>query len=207
MVRDLRIEHFLETLGSGAPVPGGGGASALAGAFGTSLGMMVLNLTIGKRRYEEIREELEALLSHLTELREIFYQLADKDEEVFLPLSKAYGMPKNTPEEALVKDAFMQQALYDATVVPLSMMETAVSALEDLKTVAEKGSRLAISDAGVAVSFLRTALDGASYNVKINIRSMKDEQTRAGLQDRMERLLAYGGTLASEITEIVGARI
>lgn len=207
MIRDEIIEEFLDDLSSKAPVPGGGGASALAGAAGVSLGCMVANLTIGKKKYAVYEEDLKKDLETLTELKDVFLRLADKDEEVFLPLSRAYAMPKDTEEQRAMKDGFMEQALFDATMVPISVMETAVGALEILKDLSEKGSKLSVSDAGVGASFLRTALEGAAFNVHINTGSMKNRERAERLDDRSARMISYGVNLAETVMKRVHERL
>ena len=207
MTRDQIIEEFLLDLSSKSPVPGGGGASALAGAFGVSLGMMVASLTIGKKRYAAVEEEVIRLNQHLETLRDVFLRLADKDEEVFLPLSRGYVMPKETEEEKQIRSAYMENALYDAVLVPLSVMETALGAFESLLALARIGSKLAISDAGVAASFLQTAVTGAEMNVRINLRSMKESERRTRLSVRCEAYLQRADVLYRETMDVVKGRI
>lgn len=207
MIRDYDIESLLEALSSKDPVPGGGGASALAGALGVSLGAMVISLTLGKKRYADVEEDLQRDQADFDMFREMFLRLSEKDEEAFLPLSRAYSLPKETEDQRKIRDVVMEQALFDAALVPLSVMETVEGALPVLKDVAEKGSRLAISDAGVGAAYLRTALTGARYNVLINVRSMKNEERRTQLMNRCERALRNGTRLADETEQIVAERI
>lgn len=207
MVRDQRIEEYLEAIASSKPAPGGGGASAIAGAFGASLSLMVISLTVGKKKYRAAEEQLKAAGEKLQELKETFYRLADEDEEVFLPLSKAYGMKKDTEEEKRIRDEVMEKALLDATEVPMKLMRTAFAALEETRTVAELGSLLVLSDAGVAGEYLRTALTGASLNVFINLRTMKDERLAASFREEAEELLERGKELAEKIGETVSERL
>ena len=207
MTRDQIIDEYLEDLSSKSPVPGGGGASAIAGAFGCSLGMMVASLTIGKKRYQEVEAEVQSLNEHLSTLRDVFLRLADKDEEVFLPLSRGYAMPKSTEEEKQVRAAYMENALYDAVMVPLSVMETANGAFDTLLSLSKIGSKLAISDAGVAASFLQTAVTGASMNVQINLKSMQESERKTRLSERSEAYLSRADALYRETMEIVKRRI
>ncbi len=207
MIRDYDIEGLLEALSSKDPVPGGGGASALAGALGVSLGAMVISLTLGKKRYADVEEDLKKDMDDFDMFREMFLRLSEKDEDAFLPLSKAYALPKDTEEQKKLRDAVMEQALFDATLVPLSIMETAEGALQVLKDVAKKGSRIAVSDAGVGAAYLRTALTGARYNVLINVKSMKNEERKEQLKKRCERAVSHGTRLADETEQIVAERI
>ncbi len=207
MTRDQIIDEFLMDLSSKSPVPGGGGASALAGAFGVSLGMMVASLTVGKKTYASVEAEVIEENAHLETLREVFLRLADKDEEVFLPLQRGYSMPRATEEEKRIRNQYMEKALLDACMVPLSIMETALGAFETLLKLSKVGSKLAVSDAGVAASFLQTALTGASMNVRINVKSMKDEAVKNRLSEKCSLYLSRGEKLYTETMETVKERI
>lgn len=207
MITDYAIDDFLDALASASPVPGGGGASALSGAAGAALGAMSLNLTIGKKKYAAVEEELRAALSELDTLREVFLSLADKDEEVFLPLSKAYGLPKKSEEEQKVRTAYMEQALTDATEVPLQVMDYACQALRVLQKTVEMVSPLSVSDTGVAASFLKTAVKGAGMNVLINLKSMQDGMRKDRFRERYQRSLSQGERLSDEVIRRTEERI
>lgn len=199
MVEQKTIEEFLEVLSSKQPVPGGGGASALAGALGNALGQMVANLTIGKKKYADAEDEIKGLLARMKELQSEFVTLADRDAQVFAPLAQCYSLPVSTEEERNYKDAVMEERLLDASYVPLEMMEKAVETLYILAVLGEKGSRLAVSDVGVGVQFVRTALLGAVMNVYINTKSMKNRDKAEELNAEAERLIEEGTAEADRI--------
>lgn len=199
MVEQNTIEEFLEVLSSKQPVPGGGGASALAGALGNALGQMVANLTIGKKKYADSEEEIKGLLARMEELQGEFVTLADRDAQMFAPLAQCYSLPVSTEEERNYKDTVMEERLLDASYVPLEMMEKAVEMLHILAVLGEKGSRLAVSDVGVGVQFVRTALLGAVMNVYINTKSMKNRDKADELNAEAERLIAEGTAEADHI--------
>lgn len=199
MVEEMKIGSFAEALSSKAPIPGGGGASALAGALGSALGQMVGNLTVGKKKYAAVEEEVRARMEELSRLSGEFLQLADRDEEVFKPLAEAYGLPKETKEEREYKDAVMEERLLAATMVPLEIMERAVQTMDILEILAEKGSVMAVSDVGVGIQFARTALLGGVMNVYINTKSMKDRQKAKELNGRAGELTAKGIKLADQV--------
>ena len=199
MVEEMKIGSFAEALSSKAPIPGGGGASALAGALGSALGQMVGNLTVGKKKYAAVEEEVRARMEELSRLSGEFLRLADRDEEVFKPLAEAYGLPKETKEEREYKDAVMEERLLAATMVPLEIMERAVQTMEILEILAEKGSVMAVSDVGVGVQFARTALLGGVMNVYINTKSMKDRQKAEELNGRAGELTVKGIKLADQV--------
>ena len=149
----LSCEKFVEELASKAPVPGGGGASALVGAVGAALGNMVGSLTVGKKKYADVQEDILALKARTDKLQAEFLALVERDAEVFEPLSRAYGLPKDTPEQQAEKTRVMEAALKEACAVPLHIMEKCGEAIELHREFAAKGTALAISDVGVGVIF------------------------------------------------------
>ncbi len=191
--------EFVEVLGSKAPVPGGGGASALVGAVGTALGNMVGSLTVGKKKYADVEAEMYDLKAKCDILQKELLALIEKDAEVFEPLAKAYGLPKETEEEKAEKERVMAIVLKDACAVPMEIMEKCCEALELIKEFAAKGSRLAVSDAGVGAVFCKAAIQGASLNVFINTKSMKDRAYAKELNDKALAMLAKYPPMADEI--------
>lgn len=195
--------QFLSELSSNAPVPGGGGASAAVGAFAAALGMMVTNLTIGKKKYADYEEEVKAVRDRLEGLRDQLIDLVDGDAVAFEPLSKAYSIPKDDPE----RDTIMENALYEASVVPMSIMETVLAAAKELEILVAKGSKLAVSDVGVGILFAQAAIEGASLNVYINTKSMKDRDRAAALDAKADAIIAEGAALKARIYSGVLAAI
>ncbi len=186
---------FLSELSSSAPVPGGGGASAAVGAFAAALGMMVTNLTIGKKKYADYEDDVKAVREHLESLRDQLIDLVDADAVAFAPLSKAYSIPKDNPE----RDTIMENALYEASVVPMHIMETVLAAAKALDVLVEKGSKLAISDVGVGILFAQAAIEGASLNVFINTKSMQNRDRAAELDAKANAIIAEGAALKERI--------
>ena len=198
MLEQSTINTFLKALSSREPVPGGGGASALAGALGNALGQMVANLTIGKKKYAQVEGQVQELLVQMEGLQEQFLYLADRDAQVFAPLARCYGLPSFTEEERAYKDKVMEESL-----VPLEIMEKAVEMLGMLDFLAEKGSRLAVSDVGVGVQFIRTAILGAVMNVYINTSSMRNREKAEELNQEARELTEDGTRRADAIYEKV----
>lgn len=203
MVKEQTIEAFLAQLSSKAPVPGGGGASAIGGAMGNALGQMVANLTVGKKKYAQVEDEILLLKERMEALQEDFAYLADQDGEVFAPLAAAYGLPGGTEEEKAYKAAVMEENLLAASLVPVDMMEKAMEMLDILEALAEKGSRMAVSDVGVGVQFTRAALLGAVMNVYINTKSMKNREKAEELNRYADKLVDEGTKKADTIYETV----
>ncbi|MBP3544251.1 MAG: cyclodeaminase/cyclohydrolase family protein [Lachnospiraceae bacterium] len=207
MMKQDSIDNFINALASKAPVPGGGGASALGGAIGSALGSMVGNLTLGKKKYAEFESDILIILGKLAKNQEELLALMDKDAEVFEPLSRAYSLPKNTEEELAHKEAVLEEALLSASLVPLEIMRKSVEALLLQEELSHKGTRIAISDAAVGVQFLRAALLGASMNVYINTKSMKDTVKAENLNKEADLLISKGCALADEIYERIHAAL
>ena len=199
--------EFVEVLGSKAPVPGGGGASALVGAVGTALGNMVGALTVGKKKYADVEEEMKELMAKATTLQDELLHLIERDAEVFEPLSKAYGMPRETEEEKAEKARVMEIVLKDACSVPMEIMEKCCEAIDLIVEFAAKGSALAISDAGVGAAFCKAALEGASLNVYINTKSMKNREYAEELNRKCDEMLAVYTVKADEIFRDVLGRL
>lgn len=205
MIKEQSIEEFLELLSSKQPVPGGGGASALAGGLASALGLMVGNLTVGKKKYADVEEEVQDMMRRLEQLQKDMVCLADRDAEVFAPLAAAYGLPSGTEEEKAHKEEVMEKHLLAASMVPMEIMEKAYEMLEILDGLEQKGSIMAVSDVGVAVQFARTALTGAVMNVYINTKSMKNADKAMELNQRADELMEKGTKQADHIYEKVRA--
>ena len=203
----VQCNEFVEVLASKAPVPGGGGASALVGAVGTALGNMVVSLTVGKKKYADVEEEMWELKGKADVLQKELLTLIERDAEVFEPLSKAYGMPRATEEEKAEKARVMEIVLKDACSVPMEIMEKCCEALDLIVEFAAKGSALAISDAGVGAAFCKAALQGASLNVYINTKSMANREYAEELNQKADAMLAKYTKLADEVFESVLGRL
>ena len=200
---EKNVDKFLETLASSAPTPGGGGAAALCGAVGIALGNMVGNLTLGKKKYADVQEDIAALNQRAEELRADFVALIDADAEAFKPLSEAYGIPKDDPKRQEV----MEAALLAAVQPPLEIMRKCVKALELIAEYAQKGSALAVSDAGCAAAITRAALEAAALNVFVNTRLMSRRGGADAINEEANVLLSDGCAAAGEIYEEVYGRL
>ncbi len=177
---ELAVDAFLERLASADPTPGGGSAAALAGAQGAALTAMVARLTVGKKRYADVQEEVEAILKEADELRRAFLADADADAAAFDAVSAAMKLPKGTEAEKAARKAALDRALREAARVPLEVAQRGIRLLELAERIGRIGNRNAVSDAGVAALLGRTAVLGALLNVRINLAFLpEDEETRA----------------------------
>lgn len=196
---DFTCGQFAEVLASKEPVPGGGGASAYVGALGIALGAMVGSLTIGKAKYADVQDEITELRARANRLRERFVELVAEDAESFAPLAKAYGLPADTETEKREKAEVLERALLTACGVPLEIMRLSCEAIDLNGLFAEKGSRLAVSDAGAGAVFCKAALVGASLNVFINTKLMTDRAVADGLNADAEKMIAEYGEKADRV--------
>lgn len=196
---ELKCTEFLDVLATKAPVPGGGGASSLVGAIGTALGSMVGDLTVGKKKYAAVEADILVIMTKAKALQQRFIDLVAADAEVFEPLSKAYGIPKDDPSRAEI----MEKALIAACSVPLDIMRACCEAIELHEELAEKGSMIAISDVGVGVICCKAALMGASLNVYINTKSMADreyaEKTEAEADEMIQKYCLLADKVYSSV--------
>lgn len=200
---EKNVDGFLETLASSAPTPGGGGAAALCGALGIALGNMVGSLTLGKKKYADVQEDITALNSRAEALRADFAALIDADAEAFAPLSRAYSIPKDAPG----RDEIMESALLRAAEPPLEIMRKCAEALDVIADYAAKGSALAVSDAGCAAALCGAALQAAALNVRINTKSMKNRAAAEEIDAETDELLQKYSTIAQEIYKRVYGRL
>lgn len=199
LLADKSCRDFVEVLASKEAVPGGGGAAALVGAVGTALGSMVCNLTIGKKKFAEFDEVNKEILQKALDLHNRMLNMIDEDAENFLPLSKAYGMPKETEEQKKLKEETLEKALIQACGVPVEIVKACYEAIKLHEELVGHCSMLAISDVGVGVQCLRAAITSAQLNVIININSIKDEDYVAKVKKETEFLVSDGTRIADEV--------
>ena len=179
------VENFANELASSAPTPGGGGAAALVGALGISLGNMVGELTIGKKKYAEYEDELQDMMTDAQRLEGELLQLIEDDAEGFKPLAEAYSIPKDNPERATI----LEEATKNACVAPMAMIRACARAMKLIERFGEIGSKLAISDAGCAAVLCKSAMQAAALNVYINTKTMNDRDYADRLNKEVEELL------------------
>ena len=189
---------FIDELASAAPTPGGGGAASYVGAVASALASMVGNLTVGKKTYAAVEDDVRARLDALEHLRDKLLALIESDAQAFEPLAASYRMPKATPEEAAAKQAALQLALGPACDVPL-IMRTCAEVIDHADFLARNGSKLAVSDAGAAAVLARAAVVAASMNVYINAASMDDEARADRYRAEADRLIAEANERADGI--------
>ena len=201
------VEDFLIALSGKDPAPGGGGACALAGAIGASLGNMVGSLTVGKAKYAAVEPQLRACMDKAMALRDRLMRAMDADAEAFLPLAEAYRMPTETEEQRANKAAAMEPALKEAATVPLSVAEDCCEALALMEEFAALGSPLVVSDAGVGAALCRAALTGAAMNVWINTKLMTDRTYAESVNARLAELLRTYTNKADAIIDAVSNKL
>ncbi len=179
-------EDFVSALAAKEPVPGGGGAAALAGAIGVALCSMVGNFTTGKKAYAAVEGDIARMLAEATDVRMRLLQLVEEDAEAFAPLSQAYAIPRDDPSRADV----LEEATKWACAAPLEMMRQTCRAIELLEEMGEKGSRMLVSDVGCGAHLCRAALEAASLNVLVNTAVLRDRAFATATEAECDALLA-----------------
>lgn len=169
------LRSYLEELSSDAATPGGGNVAALSATLACSLGIMVCNLTIGKKKYADVQDDIERVKTGLEDLKDCFVELAQKDNLAFDKVMESFKLPKETEEQKETRSAAIQEATFAAAVVPSEVIETCKKALPLIETAALKGNKNSVSDAGVALSLLSTGAEGALLNVIINCSSLSNK--------------------------------
>lgn len=194
-IADMSIKEYLDILKTDAPAPGGGGVSGLTAAQGISLTLMVIELTLGKKKYEEYMELIEKSRVRALELYEELAVAADEDREVFLKLSEAYALPKETEEEKKIKQQVLGERSLAATEAPYKVMELSLEGLEITEKLVGKSNKMAVSDLGVAAACFLAACKSAWLNVKINLPYLTDK-------DRAQAFEKGGRNILEKVTEL-----
>lgn len=203
---DLTMCDYLDVLKSDAPAPGGGSVSALAGAQGAGLLMMVCDLTLGKEKYKDFEAACASAKPVLADAAKTLAAGVDKDTEAFNMVMAAFGMPKETEDEKAARRAAIQKGTIASTEAPLSNMKAAVSALEAAEKLDGKFNPNCLSDFGVGVLNLKLCVQGAYMNVRINLPGIKDVETAEKLSAEAAGLITRGEEIADRLYKETMAR-
>ncbi len=204
---DKSILTFLDALASASPAPGGGSVAALSGALGAALVSMVCNLTLGKKKYDDVQEDISALLEQSEQLRGRLTKLLQADVQAYTQVSQAIQMPRDTDQQKAARADAMEAALKAATDVPLQIAEACVDVMDLCPPAAEKGNVNAVSDAGVAVLMAEAGLRSAALNVLINLGWIKDQAFVRENQARLDALLAGRPALRDQVYALVVSKL
>ena len=204
---EMLPKKFINELASKSPAPGGGSASALSGTIGAALVCMVCELTIGKKKYQEVENEMKQVLDNASKLKDEFMALVEKDEDAFNKVMASYKLPKETDEEKQKRSQEIQLTLKGATEVPLEVIRQSKKMVELAVICAEKGNVNSVSDAGVAAIQAQAASQGALYNVLINLGSIKDEEFKAQVKQETDELMREIKTIAEKVEETVKSKL
>jgi glutamate formiminotransferase/formiminotetrahydrofolate cyclodeaminase len=183
-----RMDPFLEQLAAGTATPGGGSAAAYAAAMGASLVAMVARLTIGKKKYADVEDEMETILEGAEVLQERLFDAVAADSQAFEAVMKAYRMPKETDQEMSDRKSAIDDAMQRAAEVPLQVCSDSVHVIAFAADVAQHGNSNALSDAGSAGALAKAAFQAAQYNVRINAGSVSDKKLAQKWLDQVKEL-------------------
>jgi formiminotetrahydrofolate cyclodeaminase len=176
LLANLKITEYLERAAAGTAVPGGGSVAALNAALAAGLTEMVANLTIGKKDYEAVAEEMNDIVGKSTELREKLTAAIDRDAEAYSEVMAAFKLPKATDQEKGLRKPAIQKAFKHAALVPLEVANHAVKVIDLAGRAVDSGNKNAVTDGLVAAMNAKTAALAALYNVKINLSSIEDDE-------------------------------
>lgn len=207
MTKNSTLATFLDDLASERPTPGGGGAAAVSGAIGAALVSMVANLTIGKKNYESVWDELKAVNAEAEKLRADLTAAIEEDVVAFNSVMGAYGLPRATDEEKAKRTEAIQAALKEATIAPLRAVRACFEVIRLSSEVADKGNLNVISDAGVAVLAANAGLRSAALNVYINAKTIKDRAFAEKQIAEVESFLSRAAELTDKVYQTVRTKI
>lgn len=207
MIKDQPVSKFIDDLAGSASTPGGGSAAGIMGAMGAALTSMVCNLTVGKKNYAEVEEEMQAALARSEDLRARLTDMIKADVDVFDKVMGAYGLPKETDAEKTARSAAIQEALKEATDVPLTCARLCREVIDVSQAVAENGNKNVISDSGVSVLAAYAALKSAALNVYINVGGIKDEAFTKDRLNQLEQILDGSDEKTESVYQTVRSRL
>lgn len=207
MIKNDSVQKFLNELASQSSTPGGGSAAAVMGAMGAGLVSMVCNLTIGKKNYAEVEPEMREILGQAENLRGKLTGMINDDVQAFDQVMAAYGLPKNSDVEKAKRTAAIQQALMQATQVPLNCAQACSEVMRLARRTAQKGNVNVVSDAGVAVLAAYAALKSAALNVYVNTGAINDTAFNAQKLAELEKILADGAAFTDGVYELVKGKL
>lgn len=196
----MTAERFVDEVSADSPAPGGGSVAALAGSLGAALAAMVANLTVGKKGYEPVWDELSGLAERCQALKSRLVRAVDEDTEAFNQVMSAVRLPKGTPEQQQARDQAVEAAYEAAARVPLDTARLCLEAIRMAWEVATKGNVNSASDAGVAALVGRAGVEGAALNVLTNLGSVKNVGFKDDCRQEVERLASEAGDLCAKIT-------
>lgn len=188
MYLDYNIKDFVEKTYSKSSTPGGGGVSALVGSLGSALAGMVANLTVGKKKYKEFKDDIDNILEKSKKLQNRLLELIDLDAKNFDILMDAYKIPKDDP----ARDDKIQEGLKLAGVAPCEISKVCYEAILLHKELLEKGSLMMISDVAVGVICLKAGLQGGYINAVVNLKDIKDKEYALENHQKILKLLKDG---------------
>ena len=206
-IKDLGVEPFLEALASSSATPGGGSAAAIIGAMGAALVSMVCNLTIGKKKYADVEDEMKHVLGKAESLRRRLTSMIEDDVQAFDKVMAAYGMPKETDADKARRDDAIQVSLKLATDVPMRCCHAAREVIDLAGIASDKGNLNVISDAGVAVLAGYAALRSAALNVFTNARMINDRAFADAKLEELHELLAGAESATENAYDVVKGKL
>lgn len=204
---DDSIRNYLDDISSSSPTPGGGNVSAFSGALASSLGIMVCNLTIGKKKYAEVEEEMKDIKFELSLAKEEFLNLAEKDNLAFDKVMRAFKLPKDSEEQKKLRTEQIEAATLEAAEAPAEVLKYCSKIVTLFLTLAEKGNRNSVSDTGVAASLISTAAEGAYLNVLINCSSLSNQTVAREILKKNEIIFQEVKEVGMKINSDIGKKL
>lgn len=195
------VHEYFNELSSDSPTPGGGNVAAVCGALASSLGTMVCNLTIGKKKYEEFEKELIIVKDKLSAYRELFFKLSKLDNEAFEEVMTAYKMPKQNETQSNIRAGKIEHATLNAAEIPSEVLKNCQEILPFLNTISQKGNKNSLSDTGVALLLTEASAKAAYLNILINCKSLANQTIANEILKKNEIILEEVVTECKRMSE------
>jgi formiminotetrahydrofolate cyclodeaminase len=207
MLKDLQVVEFINEIDKKSATPGGGSVSALASTLGIALTKMVGHLSVGKKKFraldEEVQSDFNDILDTFGIYKEELITLIDKDTEAYNLVMTAFKLPKETEEEQSTRAVEIERATMIAIETPYRIAVLSLEALKELDTILENCNRNTLSDLGVSALLLYAGLEGALMNVKINVSGLNNQEIALEYSNKVEAMLLDGKELQKDVLEKV----
>lgn len=198
-MKELQVQEFINRLASDEPTPGGGAAAAIAAGMGVGAIIMAMKFSTNKKMTEQENEHLLATITKYEASKEHFIELIDRDAIDFGPLSEAYKMPRGTEEEKALRQEKVEEGLVIASQPPIELLDEAVEIIESVETIIPLVKKVIISDVGVGLQLLRSAIMASSLNLYINGGQMTDKAKKNDYFAKADRIVASSTVKIDEL--------
>ena len=202
-----QIESFVQDLNSAKPMPGGGSAAAICGAMAAALAGMSAHMTVGKKKYAAVEDKMQEIITEAGTLQEAMLDMAQEDADMYSLVLQAYKLPNTTTEETEARKQAIEEAGRTAVAASLKVTDACVRIMKLAYTTVTEGNRMMVTDGSASALLARACQQVAAYNVRINLRGIKDKAAVTEAEQMLERHLSEGEELQNMVLREVEQRL